>query len=423
MRDEDHTDHGNGSGNDIFNDKSRSSRINVGSDTRVDGRHLYTSRCSLQRVVGLDRHFVDRVPPQPACLEDVIRAISFTHPSAQAHPSSQTKSSTKTHPSTSSLPLQLQQQPLVLLSSMGAYHFLPEEDAFPTDLHRPHRSRNRRQGQGGNTRGMTAEEDEDYDEDENEDSEFGPSSLSKEGEGMAGSGGGNTGVSTEATLVRRAEVLELFAMVKAADNVLGDRRTAGGGRPKDSASASDSAGTSASGNTDSGTAGTGTTVGREGVLVVRSMWSRLLSDESSGGRMDGTHCGGEGRAGERDRDRTYPGEGNAGGGGGGGSSTSRNDPSRGDPSSGAPSSDDLPSDYLPSDYLSTNRSSGNAPFSNTPSSDDPPGEGSSYDSVDSSPAHHASLNRSHTYAVSMGDTHILLFVAPRDHRRAVRAIR
>ena len=409
MRDEDHTDCGNGNGNDIFNDKSRSSRINVGSDTRVDGRHLYTSRCSLQRVVGLDRHFVDRVPPQPACLEDVIRAISFTQPSAQAHPSSQTHSSSQTHPS-SSLLLQLQQQPLVLLSSMGAYHFLPEEDAFPTDLHRPHRSKGQGQGQGqgGNTRGMTAEEDEDYDEDENEDSEFGPSSLSKEGEGMAGSGGGNTGVSTEATLVRRAEVLELFAMVKAADNVLGDRRTAGGGRSKDAASATTATASGTNTGTTTGT-GTGTTVGREGVLVVRSLWSRLLSDESSGGRVDGTRCVGERRAGESDR--TYPGEGNAGG--GGGSSTSRNDPS-----SSYPSSDDLPSDYL-----STNSSSGNAPFSNTPSSDDPPGEGSSYDSVDSSPAHHASLNRSHTYAVSMGDTHILLFVAPRDHRRAVRAIR
>ena len=297
--------------------RSRSnSSTNTNSD-RVDRQHLYASRCSLQRVVGLDSRSIDRLPPQPACLEDVIRAISSPNPSRQS-------------PTTS--PQLLQQPPVVLLSSFGAYHFLPEEDAYPTDTV---------------ITSMTPMR------------------------------------ATEAKLVRRAEVLELFAMVKAADNVLADRRSerrSGGIRDegkRQEGTTSASVGTTAVNGTI-GT-GSGTVVDRKGVFVVRSLWSRLLSNKHNGDDVENTHCQeGEGRGSAR----TYPDGGNTRV--DDGASTSRN------------------SSFIDDDQTSDD------------STDQPPIPPS---------LSHASLNRSHTYAVSMGDTHILLFVTPQDKGRAVRAIR
>ena len=194
---------------------------------------------------------------------------------------------------------------MVLLSSLGAYHFLPVADAFPRDL--------------------LHEEEEAGDD------------------GLASvSAATMMASSTEARLVRRAEFLELFAMVKAADNVLADRRSDGDG-------------------TDDG-GRNGGAVGRESVLVVRSLWSRVLSNPSGGADRDDNDCEGEGLG----RNGDYPGGGN-------------DDPSH--------------------------------------DTNDPPPPYASPSTA------HASLNRSHTYAVSMGDTHILLFVTPRDKGRATRALR
>ena len=316
-------------GNDSV-DRSRSTSGTRSGRVDGNGRHLYTSRCSLQRVVGLDSRSMDLLPPQPACLEDVVRAITSPRPHPSTNPSVHPSASRSTHPSAhshSSIPppqSQSQHQPLVLLSSFGAYHFLPVEDAFPRDLHRPHHRR--KTSHGVEPPGVT--------EDEDDDDTVAERTAEDDG-GPTASAATMMASSTEASLVRRAEFLELFAMVKAADNVLADRRSDGDG-------------------IDDGRRNVGA-VGREGVLVVRSLWSRVLSNPSGSADRDDSDYGGE-----------Y----------------------------NTPSSD--------------------GPYDHT---NDPPPPYASPSTA------HASLNRSHTYAVSMGDTHILLFVTPRDKGRATRALR
>ena len=67
-----------------------------------DGGRLYQSRCTLQRVLGLGPAARNALPPQPACLEDVVSALASSAVSAPVLPA--------------------------VLLPFGAYHFLPAAD-------------------------------------------------------------------------------------------------------------------------------------------------------------------------------------------------------------------------------------------------------------------------------------------------------